>query len=183
MQAQWQQVKSELLADKRKLGIMITLGVIALVLWARLAISHDPSAAQAAAVPQANAVASHHAQSLVTGTKLATDAIRVAEASSLKRNLFSFQADGYRITKASNFGSVQTKSAAGPTDEQVRLAQAQDAVAGLTLQSVMTGPHPNAVINGTLVGIGDTIHGFTLKKVLDRQAILEMNGIVVRLGM
>jgi len=33
-----------------------------------------------------------------------------------------------------------------------------------------------------MIAIGDGIHGFSLKKVLDRQAVLEMDGTVVRLG-
>ena len=187
MQEQWQKIRTQLLADKRKLGIMICLGLVAVGMWVRVIASHSPPKALAATTPTtANDQTDTTASTTYTApqrTSRSNDTVALAEATSLKRNLFSFAPAGYRSTKPSNFQSITAKSTVESTDVQVRLAKVQQAAAGLTLQSVITGDHPKAVIDGQLVGVGDTVQGFTLKKVHDRQAVLEMNGIVVRLGM
>lgn len=184
MQPQWQKLKAQLLADKRKLGVMLCLGAVALLMWGRLLIAHDPSKALASVQPVTPVTGSpDNPTAVTTAADIPDHAVTVPQASSLKRDLFAFNPSGYRSAKDTNFGSIQAKSSHKQTDVRERLADVRQAAAGLTLQSVMTGEQPRAVIDGKMIGIGDTIHGFTLKKVLDRQVVLEMDGIVVRLGM
>ena len=58
-----------------------------------------------------------------------------------------------------------------------------EAARSLKLQTTIVGAHPRAVINGQLVGPGDKIAGFTVRRILDRKVIVEMDGVQVRLEM
>jgi hypothetical protein len=58
-----------------------------------------------------------------------------------------------------------------------------NAAAELRLQSITSGEVPAAFINGRLVRPGGTILGFTLVRCDERSAVLEKQGIQVRLGM
>lgn len=59
------------------------------------------------------------------------------------------------------------------------VAAAVDPAASLVITSITLGPHPIAVINGAVVGIGDSIDGFVVRAIAEGSVILEREGVPI----
>lgn len=59
----------------------------------------------------------------------------------------------------------------------------QEAAGRLTLQSIIQGARPRAMINGQLLASGQKIEGFTVSQIDQRHVILTRGGVDVKLGM
>lgn len=78
--------------------------------------------------------------------------------------------------------TLPQQTLANPIDpEQQELTSLADTVRQFRLQSTMTGAVPTAYIDGFMCREGDVHHGFTIKKIDNRQVILQRGGRVFRL--
>lgn len=176
------QVIRELKADRRKLSAMVILMGFALLLWGRLMLKNVPQTATAR--PAAKLLALGGADKNDDPASLATPLpiVYVDLAESLPRDLFGLDPSPYNRPGLTEISLSGPKSGPEQADDPTRPAwRAQSA--GLTLQSVLVGARPRAVINGVVVAPGQQIAGFALVRVSDREAILERNGTLIRLRM
>jgi len=185
----WRTLRRQVMADKRKLGVMCSLCLVALLLWGRLLMKNVPRTA--VAVPEA-AMASAGGQtpdgSSVKPDQPAKPPVVVARYGPVDRDLFAFDPSHYAIKQPrENGGNPPAKLVAEKTDEikqqQQRRLAVRAAASQLTLQSTLLGNVKRAMINGELLEPGETIHGFELIDVKARQVTLVRDGIEVTLEM
>jgi len=180
-----------LLADRKKLGMMVALLAVALLLWGRLLLKRVPQTA----VADPNAIVVLDADGNVIAEKDKDDkkvdpkaferkVVIVEIPSFITRDIF---APGGRFTQATDETGNETsqeKSVDDSADREMQRRMAVRAAAtGLTLRTTVEGDKPLALINDKLVAPGEPINGFTLIRVGGRWVLLEMNGIYVRLEM
>lgn len=167
--------------DAKKAIVMGGLLVVGLLLWGRLLLKEVPQTASAGGAMTALAEPQNDGLSEVLDSD--REQVEVALPVTVKRDLFSFDANPYRRPL------VPQEEATGPNpgpegaDEASRLAAVKDAAGRLRLESVMMGGSPHALINGVAVAPGEQIEGFTLLRVSDRNVLLKKNGFVIRLKM
>ena len=189
MNALWK-LRNGLLADRRKLGVMLTLALVAMLLWGRLLMKNvprtavaDPQAAIAAIAPGTPAAASAK-----TADKPRPASVIVPRYPPVRRDLFAFDPLFYGVVeKPEATGPVQAKSSDDPSDEEKERQQRRLAVRAaakqLTLQSTLLGTVNRAMINCVLLEPGQMILGFELTDVRSRQVTLVRDGIEVKLEM
>lgn len=170
-----------LLANKRKLGLMVGLLAVALLLWGRLLLRQAPRTA----VADPTAVVAAAATSPTPGGGLtARPVIRVELADTIERDLFTPDVAKYaRVNKPSVIEPAGGKSAPVTADEPSQAELAHQASKDLVLQTTMLGETPRAMISGQVLSPGQKIRGFTLKSVMPRHVVLELNGIQIKLEM
>ena len=165
-------------AEQRKMAIAAVLVVVAVVLWVHLYWHATPVPAQAQTLsppPSASA----------QGSARLSDrpVVRVNLTQDLGRDLFAFADSHYATQKPGAQLAGAAKSPASTVDNSQQAQIVTEAARSLKLQTTIVGAHPRAVINGQLVGPGDKIAGFTVRRILDRKVIVEMDGVQVRLEM
>lgn len=176
---------SALIADKKRLSMVLGLLAIGLLLWGRLLIRDLPKTA--VADPTAAVVAS--LDGAADSPKRTATPGRITVAATLPdspgRDLFALAEGAFeRVRKpVVETPAVEAKSPPKPVDVVDEAALVRQAAKGLVLQSTVFGESPTALISGELISPGQTIRGFTLKKIEQRQVVLEKNGIEVRLEM
>jgi len=83
--------------------------------------------------------------------------------------------------------SIWTQMREAMAEQSERLAQRREGLAGelagLQLQSTMTGPAPAAYISGRLVRLGETIKGFSVVAIGDKIVKLRKDGLTFSLTM
>lgn len=186
----WNRIKGELINDKRKLVMVTSLLAVALLLWGRLLLKDVPRTA--VADPDQTAEAQAPSPRTTPAPQTDRPAVVLPErALSGYRNIFAadpiyfpqFHQDPTEPEKV----KTAPKSTPDPVDENERQRAIRELVlaeAGrLTLQSTMLGRRDRALINGTLLEVGQSIHGFELKSVQTRQATLIRQGIEITLEM
>lgn len=173
------QLVMELKSDRRKLGFVLALLAVGLLLWGRLLLKNVPQTATAA--PGITAVAEASDSEEAVEEKAAPrekSVVFLDLPPDLPRDLF-------QANSRNNLTQVApspTKSRTGPADKpdwSPTSARAED----LRLEAVLISQWSGAVINGSVLGIGDQIEGFQLIGVATRQAVLTHDGDRVRLGM
>jgi len=185
----WARLKRQLFADKRKLGLMVSLLAVALLLWGRLLIKDVPRSAVAEPDKEVAADTSSPAdQSPESTDKAERRVVRIRKFAPAGRELFAFDPDRYpRAERPKPKVDPSPKSGSDRTDEQDKREVARMAVysaaRGLTLQSTLLGSPNRAMINGVLLEPGEKILGFELKTVRNRQVTLARDGIEVTLEM
>ncbi len=185
--SRWRQMKTELLADKRKLGLGISLLAVALLLWGRLLLKDVPRTATAD--PDATAQTTDEATNTPAGFDRPDEAVVVVPMyGPVERDLFAFDPTFYeRIEQPEQTVQPQPKSDPASADADTREQQLRASVLiesrKLTLQSTLLGKTSRAMINGVLLEPGETIGGFELKQVRTRQVTLVRHGIEVVLEM
>lgn len=103
---------------------------------------------------------------------------------SLQRDLFRLNPSQYNRNNLPNIRAKPINLAGRPTDTWIQTEMVSlECQRRLNLKSVMLGLRRRAVINGILLAPGKQIEGFTLLKMLDRQAVLDRDGIVIYLNM
>lgn len=182
-------LRNQLLADKQKLGVMLTLCLVALLLWGRLLMKNVPRTA-VADPDQAIAAAVHPTPGLhrATADKPTKAAVVVPTYTLSDRDLFDFNPMHYGLSDQAETGDKPLaklepeKTDEKETERQKRMA-VQAAAQQLTLQSTLLGNVHRAMINGVLLEPGEKILGFELTKVQSRQVTLVLDGIEVTLEM
>ncbi|MCC6682728.1 MAG: hypothetical protein IT445_17645 [Phycisphaeraceae bacterium] len=178
-------LKQQLLADKRKLGVIVLLLFFGLLLWGRLLLKDVPRTATADPKPKVAAAPSDKSRP-AAGKTSRVEIVRIHSDRQLKRDLFLFDPNRYRRT----IGTGETEnllklgnSDREPTDDLLGLTEMLNMARRLDLRSVVTGRMPRAVIDDRLLAPGDWIEGFELLEIVDRYVLLERNGVVIRLWM
>ena len=92
------------------------------------------------------------------------------------------------------FAYAAVEQPAEPADPQHRTAPsdepppdfeaaAREAASRLQLAATIAGAQRRAVINGSLLEVGDRIDGFTVKQIEPRRVVLECRGMIIHLEM
>jgi len=179
-------LKRQLLADKKKLGVMVILAVFGLLLWGRLLLRDVPRTATAQPKSKVSARSSDNAAIATPARPHKVEVVRINADRRVSRDLFRFDPNRYNRTLLSpDSGNLFESGNSGhePSDDLPGVGETLDAARRLELRSVVTGSSPRAVINNALVAPGERIEGFELLQVVDRFVYLERNGIVIRLWM
>ena len=167
----------QLISDKKKLSLMLGLLLVALLLWGRLMLKQVPRTAIATPPDEASASVEGDASERTTHRQI----VYVDLPKILTRDLFVINPDLY--TRIASYDHVRIgleKLPSNPADDLLRGIRGPN---GLVLQTTILGDQPRAVINGQVVLVGQKIRGFTVKKIMSRQVIIEKNGIKIRLEM
>jgi hypothetical protein len=177
---QWfTRVKNQMLADKKKSGAMIALLAVGLLLWGRLLLKDVPKTATA--VPKATATHDTHDTLDLVGDRVPR--VEVDWPTKLPRDLFALDASRYRRTATDDTRAVEDKSPQALTDKDIKIEALRRRARDLTLQSVITGSEPRAMINGRFMQIGQSVNGFELLEIHERSVILRMQDVKLRLSM
>ena len=179
MKAWFTRVKKQMVADKKKSGAMIALLAIGLLLWGRLLLKDVPKTATA--VPKSTAA--DHARDTLELVRDPSPRVEVDWPADLPRDLFALDPSRYRRTPTDDTGEIEEKSPRSLTDKEVQIEALRRRARGLTLQSVITGGEPRAMINGRFMKIGQSVDGFELLEIHERSVILRMQDVKLRLSM
>jgi hypothetical protein len=190
----WQQQIARRLKTqpKKTMALSILVAVMA-VMWGKVLFTGKTQPAVAMA-NLAGSKANTEAAVANSQSFQATRALQEFTRSSvglIHRNLFLvkldyFTQDGSSLTKdqsaADGFWDELAKSFAAKADQEkvkhILVENLQSQAARLKLQStVMKNGDPKAMVNGTLVGAGDTIAGFRVVKIEAKRIIVEREGI------
>lgn len=165
-------------ANKAKFSTMVALFAVALLMWGRLLLKQVPKTA--VATPAVSRSAGGAALPTLRPGKPGR-AGPVPVASELARDLFALDPTAYHGLEIPGSTADSGKSGSKPTDEGETARRVREAASSLDLQSTLQDGRASAVISGKLLLIGHEIHGFTLRSVSQRRAILERDGIEVEL--
>lgn len=180
MKVKLRQLYRVMLADKKKAGLVLGLLAVGLLLWGRLLLKQVPRTATADPNQKQSAVDASQKRSTITQTE---KVVELALSENFGRDLFSFHPEGYTRLTDVPITESGTDDSDVTAQKQARIEAVRIAARRLSLQSVVQGEQPRAFINGQLIAPGQTVEGFLLKQVTDRYAVLEMNGVEIRLGM
>jgi hypothetical protein len=182
-------LQDKLLAQYRaqpgKVMVLAGMSVFGLLLWGRLLLKDPPRVATAEpGTPAAAEVSSTAASgtSSTTGSSVAViqegPEIRVTVPREGPRDLFRLP----QVAQSPEPDEAAPQSRPESTDTPRRI-RVRDLASGLRLQAVMLGREPRAVINGSTLREGQSVEGFRLLRVERRHVDLDMDGVVVRLGL
>ena len=179
----WQNTRNEL-KDPKKLGVLVVLVAVGLLLWGRLLLKQVPQTATAEPVPVQTGNGMAELVENPTKSASAEPFLELSLSQTLTRDLFAIDRGEYRRSeKFHNPEAQRPKSGFDLSDEFLRSASVRNAAEKLTLQSVMMGEQPRAMINGQLLALNQGVEGFTLIEVGERHVLLENKGIIIRLKM
>ncbi len=164
----------------RKRGLLaLGLIAVALLLWGRLILKNAPRTALAD--PKEGQVA---LQTLPTRQAAAlTREVHLQLPKGGKRDLFAMAEHRFARTEMSPESAQTAKSVGETSDSDVRTRAVQQAAMALRLQTTILGTPPRAMIDGQLLGPGETIKGFEIVEIQQREVVLQKDGIQVRLEM
>jgi hypothetical protein len=180
--------------DPKKTLALTSLAVVMLVMWGRLFVGGAaPKPAAAAALPGSRAAApmSDGGATGRPGAGAALGAWLAGPITAPPRNIFAikldyFQQDGPRPADATPADRAE-KSMALQADQrkerQILVENLRTQAADLRLQSTIMGAEPRAMVNGTLVGEGDTVAGFKVERIEQRKMIVEREGVRLEIAM
>jgi hypothetical protein len=175
-------IKRQLMADKKKLGMLMTLMALGLLLWGRLllqpvprtAVADPKTIALAAPAPMSTEPVIHHT---------ARRTVHASLKSSVDRDLFAIRSELFPRTEGQDIpetGKSQTQTS-DDSQHQSRAIEAQ--AKALKLQSTLLGNRPRALINGVLLEVGQTIAGFEVIQIAPRQVTIRKNDTLIQLEM
>lgn len=184
----WSRFKQQLVADKRKLGLVMALTLVGLLLWGRLLLKDVPRTAVAEPDPAVAQQAGGDGAAPAAGGGSLRPVVPITDYGPVARDLFAFDPAYYPTLAGSSVDVSPTgKLGPDPTDEQHQQMARELAVRALaralTLQTTMLGEPNRAMINGELLEEGQVIQGFSLRKVDLRRVTLVKDGIEVVLEM
>lgn len=163
--------------DKKQAGTVIGLVTVGMLLWGRLLLKQVPQTAAATDTPQW--LLEVQAETRTANPEKVI--VRLPRIHPPDRDPFLLDPTQYPRTLSEDSLLKQAKSVEEVTDESKQMAVVK-AAGQLRLQSITQGDVPAAFINGRLVRIGAAIDGFTLLSCQERSAVLEKDGIRVRLN-
>ncbi|QNN24601.1 hypothetical protein HED60_20775 [Planctomycetales bacterium ZRK34] len=183
MEVHFARIRKQLLADRKKFGMLLTLLLVGLLLWGRLLIHNVPRTATAvpplaAAAPMPDNVPAPAAEATQRR------AVEASLVGVVPRDVFAINAAYFPKLSGEENPSRLTKSVLDPTDDLEQQMRVIKAEAGdLKLQSTILGAQPRAMINGTLIGPGQNIAGFTVTEIRPRSITITKNGVTLELEM
>jgi len=179
MNGQLGKLAATLRKDPKKLFLMVVV-FAALLLWGQLLLKKIPRSA--IAVPDASVSDSSGIPEPGLGLFGVRSTVFVEAPTGIARDLFALDEAYYEKVE-----TPEPKLVPKPTPEIPDEPKPEDDVAialqNLELHGTIGGDAPRAVINGQIVGMGEEIEGFELRKVMNRHVILRKNGVHVRLEM
>ncbi|MEQ9455319.1 MAG: hypothetical protein RLN76_12110 [Phycisphaeraceae bacterium] len=175
-----QRLLAQYRAQPSKVWVLAGMSVFGLLLWGRLLLKDPPRVATAEPGTVAASVESSagDAESGDRAGPAEGPEITVMVPSQLPRDLFRLPSSAQSPDSAESSQQLQVESTDTPRRSLVR-----DRAEALLLQAIILGGEPRAVINGTSLRPGESIEGFKLLRLERRHADLELNGVVVRLGL
>ncbi len=180
MKPWWRKIPWQRWGIDRKRGL-VALGLIAvaLLLWGRLILKNAPRTALAD--PKEGQVALQTSPTRQSAEL--TREIHLQLPTDRKRDLFAMAEHRFARTENTPESAPAAKSVGETSDSEVKRRAVQQAAATLRLQTTILGTPPRAMIDGQLLGPGETIKGFEIVEIEQRQVILQKDGIQVRLEM
>jgi hypothetical protein len=187
--------------DPRKAVVLVVLVLVMVGLWVKVLMGSNGAPRRAgASVTQITPAAAQKTVAKDNARVSMKDWMRdPVKGLDLERNLFAvkldyFPQDGTKVSQAilaspvgDGFWDQLAKSMTFQADlkkereilrENIRLQAAQ-----LQLQSIMMGASPKALMNGGLVGEGDVVAEFRIRKIEARRVIVEREGIRLAIEM
>lgn len=196
--------------DPKKAGFLGALVLVMLLLWGRVALTGKNAPSPAAAEVNAAATGSPAARAADNPVRpgFSEHAERLSEwtrepVKPMRRNLFAVNLTYYRrdgsggrpAEQQLGFWEELAKSREAKTDQkkarQILVENLQLQASQIRLQSTMMGANPQAMVNGTLVGVGDVVAvetaeartTFRVLKIEARGMIVEHEGIKLAISM
>jgi len=179
-------ILGELKADRKKAIALSGVLAIGLLLWGRLLIRDEvPRVATARPEPVAVATPGPSPTPGRSANQKADDAVVELQVPDRPpRDLFSFDPSPYRPTLEHAARHGPSKLPVEPADVSLATEQVVQQARALRVQSVVnSGAAPQALINGRLVGVGETIEGFEIVSMRERSIVVRKQGILVRIGL
>jgi hypothetical protein len=186
-----QKLRQALLKDPKRSSVLAGLGVVMLVLWARLLLN-GPASATASLIRRSVAAITDSPAPMMRGPSSNPVLDWLAQPKRpVQRNLFAIKLDYYARaagkTASSESQDDPTKPPADEADQarqqQILLDNLQTQAAKLKLQTTLMGTTPRAMVNGQLVKEGDTVEGFTVVKIAPRKITVQQDGAVLEIEM
>jgi len=191
----------QLLADRRKLVVLLSLFCVGLLLWGRLLIERPvPRTAVADPEQTASTAGSTDAKAGIdmepTLPRDRVNPVLIPDYGPTARDVFAFQAGYYQQAsdtrvrmddEADEESDEQAKLAAQRADEQrrkrARLATVRAQAESMNLQTTLIGQTPRALINGRLYSVGEQVNGFEIVAIGSRTVKLRKQDVDVTLEM
>jgi len=176
--------KAQLLADKRRSGLLIGLVAVGLLFWGRLMLKDAPKTATAE--PIAAAAAGSQGAPAPVARAAPLPAVVLTGSAVMPRDPFRFDASGYAAAPGQGpreEAQDEPKTADPDADREARRAAVVAQARKLTLDSVIKGSRPRVMISGQMLEPGQQVEGFVLLKIDSRQVVLEKEGVRVLLKM
>lgn len=190
MAVDFSQIRDQLMADKKQLGILLTLAVVGLLLWGRMALQSVPKTAMADDPAKSGKA---KASSVVKPDDTRREVVKLALYDVMDRNVFWVNPAFYPKIEKPDKGKGDPAVAKPPvnpdrppSDEELARARRlaiQEEAESLVLQSTILGSRPRAFINNTLLGAGETIEGFRVVKIDLRKVSLQKGDVIIVLEM
>lgn len=191
--------------DPKKAGVLGVLVLVMAGLWVKVLVRPSPAPAGAAA---AHAATGPKAPSTAQPATLTDNngrfaSVRHTSWTTVKlappdRNLFLIDYDRFEKSGKSTANGAPVQQTAdsaadlaksGPSqadlnkERQILVANLQTQAAQLKLRTTVMGPSPKALVNGTLVGEGDSVASFRVVKITPRGMVIEREGIKLEVQM
>ena len=199
--SQWEKMMGTMRASPGKSSAAGLLGLVMIIVWARLLLGgHSPATARAgvvgspAAVSQAT-VTAPMPHRIVQGGETLQQWAR-APIGPLARNPFAVPFDFYprdasvAATDAgggADYWDLVKKSMASRADQQeqrqILVDNVRIAAEALKLEAIVLGGSPGAMVNGQLVKEGSSVAGFRVLKIQPRRLIVEREGVKLAVTM
>lgn len=187
-------LKEEFLRDKRKTAVLVVVALVMLVVLAVRTL-HGSAPAKAVGAQSAGVTAATADRSRlsawadsIAGERIAHAAAvapRDASHSAITRDLFALKEDLFPPRQQAVPVAVlsNTKGDADkPAEKSIEhVVQAQ--ARALILQSTIVSDDPIAIINGTVLRVGDSINGFRVVSISPRGCTMKKRGVTVFLEM
>lgn len=176
------QFKKQLMADRKKAGMLLGLCMFGLLLWGRLLWREVPRTATA--TPSALAASPASDSPAAGGVAVEVrKTLEVAFNTDLKRDLFALDEARYPRPEPVK-AVIAEKSAPKPADDlEERQNKVREQARGLKLQTTMLGATPRAMIQGSLLKVGESIQGFEIVEIRSRRVVVKKDGVRIELEM
>lgn len=185
-------LKAEIMADRKKAGVLAGLGVVALVLGARaLIVSGAPAKpAQARVTPvadapsgEANVAAQLSADADLRFRELVARSRETSRSTQVDRDLFALSDADFPRASETDAGNPEGAKFADQSDDETG-APASRGVESLVLKSTIVGRTPVAIVSlpglagsrDVMVRIGDAIGGLSVVRIEAGRVIVERDG-------
>jgi hypothetical protein len=189
--------------DPKKAGVLGVLVLVMAGLWVKVLVRPAPApaaAAHTAAGPKTSSAAqpatlTDNNVRFAPAPRTSWTTVKLAPAD---RNLFLIDYDrfeksgkstaqGAPVQQSGDSSPDPAKSGPSPADlkkeRQILVDNLQAQAAQLKLQTTLMGASPKALVNGNLVGEGDTVASFRIVRITARGMVIEREGIKLEVQM
>ena len=180
-------LKAQFLADTRKTALLAGLVVAAagLAVW-QFGHRTAPRSAAAAVQPAAPAdvVEAIVAPKAAPADQAAHRYLAALDRTAL-RDPFEVRWSAFVPAGPPNGGEAEGPGAFDPAAaaQQAEALSVRTRAQGLKLQSAIGGQRPTAILNDQVVGVGETVDGFQVRRIGQGFCVVEMNGLEITLHM